>query len=411
MVNKSGARSDVGISPFAIQGRLLLGPAGATTVDGALVIHEGKIVSIDVPVDPDRLPARRLRAPFIAPGLIDLQINGAFGFEVGTHPETLLALAARLPSTGVTAFLPTLVSRKEAEYPDAFAAFDEAIAQRTGSSAARAAATVLGLHLEGPLLAPTRAGAHTPDAIDSASAALIDRLSDPERVRVVTLAPERPEAIGLIARLRARGVIVSLGHTDASFETCVSAIDAGATLATHIFNAMSPFHHRAPGATGAALTDDRVTALIIADGIHTHPAALRLAIRAKGSERLALVTDAIAGTGLPPGPTTLAGRAVTVDRTSARLADGTLAGSILTLDQAVRNAVAFAGLSEAAAVHLASGVPARALGLTNKGHLSVGADADIVLLDHDLGVMATFVGGLLGFSRDFPDSHDLENNG
>ena len=185
-----------------------------------------------------------------------------------------------------------------------------------------------------------------------------------------------------------------------------AAVDAGATLATHIFNAMSPFHHRAPGATGAALTDDRVTALMIADGVHTHPAALRLAIRAKGIERLALVTDAVAGAGLPPGPTTLAGRAVTVDRTSARLADGTLAGSILTLDQAVRNAVAFARLSEAAAVHLASGVPARVLGLANKGHLSVGADADIVLLDQDLGVMATFVGGVLAYAR---DSRDFEN--
>lgn len=395
------------IPPFALQGRLLLGGAGATAVDGAVVISQGKIVYLDVPADPDCLPTRRLVAPFIAPGLIDMQINGAFGFEVGDDPQALWGLAARLPATGVTAFLPTLVSRNENEYPAALAAFDAA-ALAAGSGAAHVAAHMLGLHLEGPLLSLTRAGAHKSDAIEGASAALIDRLADPARVRMITLAPERAEAVTLIARLRARGVIVSLGHTDASFDTCMAAIDAGATLATHIFNAMSPFHHRAPGATGAALTDDRVTALMIADGVHTHPAALRLAIRAKGIERLALVTDAVAGAGLPPGPTTLAGRAITVDRTSARLADGMLAGSILTLDQAVRNAVAFARLSEAAAVHLASGVPARVLGLANKGHLSVGADADIVLLDQDLGVMATFVGGVLAYAR---DSRDFENLG
>lgn len=198
-------------------------------------------------------------------------------------------------------------------------------------------------------------------------------------------------------------MIVSLGHTDASFETFTAAVDAGATLATHVWNAMSPLHQRAPGATGAALTDDRVTALVIADGVHTHPAVLRLTVRAKGFDRLALITDAMAGAGLAPGPTVLGGRAVTVDLTSARLADGTLAGSTLTLDRAVRNAVGLTGISEAAAVHLATAVPARALGLPNRGRLVVGADADIVLLDEDLTVMATYVGGVRAYSRNTSD--------
>ncbi|HEY8927327.1 MAG TPA: amidohydrolase family protein, partial [Polyangia bacterium] len=313
---------------------------------------------------------------------------------------------AALPATGVTAFLPTLVSRPEADYAACFAALDEeraaaARGERAGS------ARILGLHLEGPLLAPTRAGAHARAAIDAATASTIDRLGDPARVRLVTLAPERDGALALIAALRARGVAVSLGHTDATFETFTAGVDAGARLATHVFNAMSPLHHRAPGATGAALSDDRVTALAIADGVHTHPAVFRLTARAKGPRRLALVTDAIAAAGLGPGASALAGRPVTVDATSARLADGTLAGSTLTLDRAVRNASQFASLSIEEVVEMASGTPRAALLGTGADHagdgtrgLGPGAPADLVLLDADLSVRATFVGGRLAYVKD-----------
>jgi N-acetylglucosamine-6-phosphate deacetylase len=384
-------------SPWALVGRLLL---DGHAIDGAVVIADGRIVAVETPADLDRLPTPRLHAPFVAPGLIDLQINGGFGFEVGPDAHALAQLAARLPATGVTAFLPTLVSRREGAYAEAFAAFDAATAR---NAQAPTAARILGLHLEGPLLSLARAGAHDVGAIDAADAALVDRLGDPARVRLVTLAPERSGATALVARLVARGVVVALGHTDASFEAFTIGVDAGARVATHVFNAMSPFAHRAPGAIGGALTDDRVVALAIADGVHAHFAAVRLAVRAKGLERIGLVTDAVAGAGCPPGTTTLAGKTVTVDETSARLADGTLAGSTLTLDRAVRNVAAFAGLTPAAAVQLASAVPASVLGLRAQGRLSVGADGDIVLFDHDLHVLATFVRGVLAYRRaDFP---------
>jgi N-acetylglucosamine-6-phosphate deacetylase len=387
--------------PFALVGRLL-GIAGeegdqlaTVTVDG------GKIVAIERLAVHASLPEHRLQAAFIAPGFVDLQVNGGFGFEVGGDPDALRGLAARLPETGVTSFLPTLVSRSAEEYREAFAAFEAARRQGGFPGAAR----VLGLHLEGPLLALGRAGAHWPAAIEGASAAMVDELADPTRVRLVTLAPERQDALALIKRLTARGVVVSLGHTDASFETFTAGVDAGATLATHIFNAMPPFHHRAPGALGAALTDDRVVASLIADGLHTHPAALRLAVRAKGIDRIALVTDAIAGAGLPPGRSRLAGQQVTVDETSARLDDGTLAGSTVTLGRAVRNMIAFTGLPPAAAVRMATRTPALALGSKEVGTLAAGANADIVLLDQDLGVLATFVGGVLSYRRDPDDLH------
>ncbi len=380
--------------PFALVGRLMLGAGDAES--GAIVVDAGRIVAIERPAMTERLPSRRFESAFVAPGLVDLQVNGGFGFEVGPDPDALRALCEHLPRTGVTSFLPTLISSSEEDYRRALAAFRAVVASPAQGPSAR----VWGLHLEGPLLAPNRAGAHERAYIEGASVDLLERIADPALVRMVTLAPERPGALALIASLRARGLTVALGHTEASFEVFTAGVDAGATLATHVFNAMSGFHHREPGATGAALTDDRVTALLIADGVHSHPAAFRLAVRAKGIDGLGLVTDAIAGAGLPPGPSRLGGRDVLVDATSARLGDGRLAGSTLTMDQAVRNAVVFGDLSLSAAVHLASAVPARAVGLAMCGRLSVGAEADIVMLDQNLGVEATFVGGRIAYLSD-----------
>jgi N-acetylglucosamine-6-phosphate deacetylase len=382
--------------PFAIVGRLV-GATGRAR-QGAVVVSGGKIAALEIPPLPRRLPRQRREAAFVAPGLVDLQVNGAFGHEVGDDPAALIALALRLPATGVTAFLPALVSRTGVAYRRAFTAYDAATA-RGRRAAAGGGARILGLHLEGPLLAPGRAGAHDGAAIAAASADLMDRLADPARVRLVTLAPERAQALPLVARLVARGVTVSLGHTDASFETFTAAVEAGARLATHLYSAMSPLHHRAPGAVGAALTDDRVSALVIADGVHAHPAALRLALRAKGERRLALATDAVAAAGLPPGPSLLAGKAVRSDGTSVRLPDGTLAGSTLTLDRAVRNAVAMLAVAPAVALRMASAVPAAALGMTAIGQLIVGADADLVLLDDALEVEATLIAGTTVFDR------------
>jgi N-acetylglucosamine-6-phosphate deacetylase len=250
------------------------------------------------------------------------------------------------------------------------------------------------LHLEGPLLSPARAGAHDRAAIDAATPELIERVAARGCVRLVTVAPERPGALALIARLRAQGVTVSLGHTDATAAELSAGIDAGASMVTHLYNAMSPFSHRSPGAVGAALTDDRVVAGLIADGVHVDPLAVKLAVAAKGCSGLALVTDATAAAGLGPGRHQLAGTAIVSDGKVARLASNpmTLAGSTLTLDQALRNFVSFTGAAIEDAFAAVTSVPARLLGTSDRGRLAPGARADLVLWSDALEVEATFFG-------------------
>jgi N-acetylglucosamine-6-phosphate deacetylase len=365
-------------------------------VRGALVIQSGRIVDVRLGGgDLGPLPSPRLDAEIVSPGLVDLQVNGGFGLEVGADGRALRTLAARLPSTGVTTFLPTAVSSGAEDYRALAAAFADA----RGATGAR----MPGLHLEGPLLAPTRAGAHRAAEIAGASATLDDALDDllaAGVVRVVTLAPERPGALALIHRLRQAGVTVSLGHTDASFDQAVAGIDAGATLATHLYNAMSPLHHRAPGVVGAALADDRMTVMVIPDGVHVHPAALNVALRAKGPDRVVLVTDAVAAAGAPAGRYALAGIEVISDGQSARLADGTLAGSTLTLDRAVRMMAGVAGARLEDALAMASTVPAAAIGLADVGRIAVGQTADLALWSATMEVTATIVGGGVVFRRD-----------
>jgi N-acetylglucosamine-6-phosphate deacetylase len=221
-----------------------------------------------------------------------------------------------------------------------------------------------------------------------------------DAVRLVTLAPEVEAGLERIRRLHARGVAVSLGHTDATFEEFGKGVDSGAVMATHLFSAMSPFGHRAPGAVGAALVDERVTVGIIADGVHCHPASVLLAVRAKGPERVVLVTDAVAGAGMEPGVYQLDGRDILVDETVSRFPDGNLAGSVLTLDQAVRNVVQWGIADVAEACRMASEVPARVAGLRTKGRLAPGLDADLVLFDDRLEVRGTFREGRCVYLRD-----------
>jgi N-acetylglucosamine-6-phosphate deacetylase len=369
---------------FSVTGRLLL---EGRLVDGALVVEGDRIVEVRTDAVGE-LPAPRLDAAVVSPGLIDLQCNGAFGFEVGGSATALRALAERLPSTGVTTFLPAIVSAPPAHYRDTAAAF-------AGAKTA-AGADAVGLHLEGPLLSPARAGAHDPGAIAAADPTLddvLDELLTTGALRLVTLAPERRGALVLIRRLVEAGVQVSLGHTDATFEQMIAGADAGATLVTHLFSAMSPFLHRAPGAVGAALTDERLTVTLIADGVHTHPAALNLALRAKGPGRVVLVTDSVAAAGAPAGKYVLGGQTIISDGESARLEDGTLAGSTLTLDRAVRVMVALGGARLEDALTMATAVPAARLGLDDRGRLEVGRRADLVLWAADLEIVSTFVGG------------------
>lgn len=368
--------------PFALRGMVAI---GGRLEAGAVVVEQERIAQVLRAPRDGELPARVIDTSIIAPGLIDLQVNGGFGVEIGADPEALRELARRLPETGVSAYLPTLISSPAAAYRPAFDAF----------AAARDApgARALGLHLEGPFLSLARKGAHPIEAIEQADERLFEELLACAAVRLVTLAPERPGAIERIRRLRERGVLVSLGHTDATLDEFLAGVDVGATMATHLYNAMSPFAHRAPGAVGAALTDERVTIGLIADGVHSHPASLRLAVRAKGAARIALVSDMMAAAGMRPGHYQLGDQVVEVDETSARLADDTLAGAVLTLDQGVRNLVRWAKVTPAEALRMATETPAGLLGITDRGRLVAGGIADLALFDAELHLQQTIIAG------------------
>ncbi len=364
-----------------LAGRLLIDGA---LVSGRLTLAGDRITAVEP--DPSVTDER-----IIAPGLIDLQVNGGFGVDFGEHPERIAEVAGRLSETGCTAFLPTIVS----SFGDRYRRVFDALPSISDAPGAR----VLGLHLEGPFLAPGKKGAHSLDAIEAADDALFEELLAEDSVRLVTLAPERPGALHRIARLVERGVLVSLGHSEATLEQFEAGIDAGARMATHLFNAMSQLDSRAPGAVGAALVDERVTVGMIADAVHTHAANLALTARAKGPHGIALVSDMMAAAGMPPGNYSLNDIPVRVDATSARLADGRLAGSILTMDAAVRNMTAWGRVSIADALTMASAVPAGLLGREDLGTLAPGNAADLVVLDTSMHVAETWIAGETVFSR------------
>ena len=376
-------------SAFAIRGRLLL---GSQLEPGVVVISNGRIdvVCRDL-ISDGNLPERIVEAEIVSPGMIDLQVNGAGGMEIDDNPRNIEQVSRWSLQTGVTAWLPTIVSAAASFYPrvfDAFANVDRAIG-----------ATPLGLHLEGPFLAPARKGAHQLRHIEAANDNLFESWSDRDSIALVTLAPERSGGLARIESLVERGIVACLGHTDATYDEFATGIDAGATMATHLFNAMSPMRHRNPGAMIATMTDDRITAGIIPDAVHAHPATVRLALRAKGPDRIAIVSDMMSATGLGPGTYELGGQSVNVDETSARLEDGTLAGSILTMDQAIRNLVDWADVGAGTALHMATCVPAKVLGDETRGRITTGARADLTLWTDDLQVVSTIVNGVVAWAK------------
>jgi N-acetylglucosamine-6-phosphate deacetylase len=287
--------------------------------------------------------------------------------------------------------LPTLISSPPERYEEFFDALEEGAVEK--------GARVLGAHLEGPFLAPDRKGAHDPAHLRPIDLGFIRELLGSGKVRIMTLAPELPNALEAIELLLEGGAVASAGHTDATCEEVTRAVDAGLSVGTHLYNAMRPLAHREPGTVGALLTDDRVKVGIIADGVHVHEAALRLAYRARGSEGLILVTDAMQAAGMPPGDYELGQRKVHLEDGAVRLPDGTLAGSALTMDEAVRNAVRFLGVSLAQAVCMAAETPAAALNLDGKGKIAAGCDADFVLLDAEGTVLETIVAGETVYER------------
>ena len=364
---------------LSIAGRALLGD---DFVEAVLEVAAGRIVAIR------RGTNRRADIStdgWIAPGLIDLQINGAYGFDFTVDSTTIAKVAARLPATGVTAFLPTIITSPLETYPRFLRDVERAAQDARG-------AQVLGAHLEGPYLSPQRVGAHSPDHLRAPNCAELELWAGSPLVRVATLAPELPGALEMTRALRARGVIVSAGHSDADYAQALAGFDAGITWGTHLFSAMPPFAHRAPGLVGALLSSE-VPVGLIADGVHIHPAAIKTVFRAKGARGITLVTDAMMAMGMGPGRYTLGDRQVMVDSTVARLNAETLAGSILQMDTALRNMIEYTGCSPAEAVTMASATPARLLRLETKGRLETGCDADLVIFDRSLRVEMTIARG------------------
>ena len=353
-------------------------------VEAALV--DGLLVRGDVELSDGRVVGIGLAAPngrgIAVPGFVDLQVNGFGGVDfLDADADGYRRAGEALLETGVTAYLPTLITTPEQQLLAAIAEVPD------GEARPR----VLGLHLEGPFLSPNRLGTHEASARRDPDPALLDRLLDAGPVRLMTLAPELPGAEILIDRLLERGVAVSIGHTDATAAQANAAFDRGARSVTHLFNAMRPFLHRDPGIVGAALARDDVVVSIILDGIHLAPETAKTIWRAARG-RTALVTDAITGAGAAEGSYSLGNLDVHVHEGTVRGPDGVLAGSVLTMVEAVRNLLEL-GVPLEDAVEAATSTPARVLGERELGRLDVGLPADIVVLDDSLGIERVLVAG------------------
>ncbi len=353
---------------------------------GDLVIEDGVILADDGPRSGEAVID--LEGGYLLPGFIDVQVNGGGGalFNADPSVETIARIGAAHRAFGVTSFLPTLISDDLEKVAAAIAAVESAIASGVPG--------VIGIHLEGPFLSPAKKGTH--DArwfrrLDEAALHLLSSLKG--GLTLVTLAPETCD-LEDIQRLTQAGVVVSAGHTDASYDRMVQAFDAGVTGVTHLFNAMSPFNHREPGVVGAALENQTAFAGIIVDGRHVSPAALRIALAARPKDHFMLVTDAMPTVGAATKCFDLGGKTIRVENGVCVDEDGVLSGSDLDMATAVRNAVEMLGLDVAQAAIMAAAAPAAFLGLTDRGTLTPGARADLVWLDAQLQPRGVWSDGL-----------------
>ncbi|PVY97285.1 N-acetylglucosamine-6-phosphate deacetylase [Actinomycetospora cinnamomea] len=356
---------------------------GGAWCPGDVTVDDGTVTAVGLP------PAR---GDVIAvPGLVDLLCHGYAGVDLASAAvEEVATLRTALARDGTTALCPSLLTDDPDRTVAALGRLDEARAH-PDSAGHEPGSHLLGAHLEGPFLAPTRLGTHPPEHRRDPDPTLLARLLDAGRVDLVTLAPELPGAGALVDLLHARGIVVSAGHSDAGAAAAQAAVDRGVTVVTHVFNAMSGLDHRAPGLAAVALTRSEVVVTVIGDGHHVAPEMLRL-VAAAAPGRWALVTDATAAAGMPDGPHRLAGVPVTLADGVVRNTSGGLAGAAGPLVRGVRTAVA-AGVGLVEAVGAATSVPARVLGRPDLGRLVPGAAADVVLLDAGLAVSRVVVGG------------------
>jgi N-acetylglucosamine-6-phosphate deacetylase len=329
----------------------------------------------------------------VVPGFIDLQFNGGFGHDFTNDAGPIWDVAARLPQFGVTSFLPTIITSPL----ERITAGQRVVA--AGPPEGFTGAMPLGLHIEGPYLNAAKKGAHNPKYLRMPDRREVADWSPSTGVRLVTIAPELPGALDVITDLSRRGVLVSAGHSMATYEEAMAAFDAGVRYGTHLFSAMPSLLHREPGLPGAMLTDSRPLVGFIADGVHTHQCIIDLVWKALGSARLSLVTDAMAALGMPPGWHRLGDYDVQVDATSARLDARTLAGSILSLDRALRNVIRITGCSLEAVLPTLTTNNAKAIGLGHeRGRIAAGFVADLVMLSPDLDVYSTVAGGKVAYT-------------
>ena len=328
---------------------------------------------------------------YILPGFVDLQVNGSHGIDVmNASPDEIAALSRHLAREGATAWMPTAVTapiEKIAQVHESIANACENSRQSSANSAA-----ILGMHLEGPFISPLRLGAHPTLNLEPRGDAF-ERVLAMRALRLITLAPELPGGIEAIQRLAARDVVVSIGHTNATLDEANAGIAAGARMFTHLFNAMRPLNHRDPGVIAAALAPSPAFAAIISDAIHVHPAMLRLAVAARGKDGIILVTDKVAlaqTTGIEKN----VGRARAAIRDgAARLADGTLAGSIISMLEGVRVMIEKAGVGIGDAAVMAATNPAKLVGANDRGRIDVGARADLIVLSPALELKSVHIGG------------------
>jgi len=359
--------------------------------EGWLLVEDGRIAALGQGTPPDVANAERLDLDgrILAPGLIDMHVHGALGRSaMEATPDALEAMAHFYAQHGVTGFLASTWT----EPPDVILAALENIARVMQRSTG--GARLLGGHVEGPYIDVERRGAQRAEHVRRADLDEYRRWVATGAVKLLALAPEYPENAALIPQAVADGIVVSAGHTRASYEQMCRAVDLGLSQVTHTFNGMEPLHHRTPGVVGAALTLDSLRCELIADNIHVHPVVLKLAARAKGTDGIVLVTDAIQGVGLPDGEYQEGSNTIIVKDGIARIPAGNLAGSTLTLERGVANMRAATGWPLEAVLPMATRVPARALALEKRiGSIAVGKDADLIVLDEHMAVQLTMVAG------------------
>lgn len=369
---------------------------------GSLVIDAGRIQAIEPRAIDAGEPRIDLAGHLIVPGFVDVHVHGVEGIDVLDGPEAVAGVASRLPKYGVTAFCPTSVACT----PQRLTTLLTAVAAARSAPAARSA-RVLPAHLESNFINPQWIGAQPvhclrtyrfegrrPEGDFAAHEILSAIVSMPDSIGIVTLAPELPGGLELVRSLVNAGHRVSLGHTGATYDEARAAIDAGAHHATHLFNRMSSIMSRSPGVVGAVLESEAVMAELICDGYHVHPSLMAMAIRLKSDGGIMAITDGTAAAGLPVGSRTHLGDQTIITRErSAVLEDGTLAGSVLTMDGAFRTLVSRLGVPLPDAARMCASTPARAMGLTGTGSIAVGQAADLTVLSGKMRVVQTFVAG------------------